>query len=96
MSYDQTKMVLIGGGGAQGQQLWLYYTSDNLASNTAGALVAGYFNNAYNDTPGMRAGDIIMAINGSTPVVTVLAIQAIDANGVTVVPSAGAQAQLKS
>jgi len=95
MSFNQASLCLHSSGGVYGTNLWTYGpTDDNVASAALGAVSCGYFNEAYNQVPAMRAYDIIFAINGATPVVTMLVVHSIDANGVTVVACAGQESQI--
>lgn len=97
MSYDQGEMVCrCQAAGDSGIKLWTYKTTDNLASSTAGLLMTNYFKNSFADTPNLATGDIILAVNGATPVVSVFVVKDADANNVTVVGSAGMEKQLKT
>lgn len=95
MGYDATNLVCrTPQAGAQGIKEWTYYTTDNLASSASGAAIPGnYFGGVVSgarfDYPNMATGDIILAVNGSTPVLTTLVVSAFNGNGVSVVVCSG-------
>lgn len=76
MSFNQASFVKASSGP---YRLWLYETDDNLASLTNTAAQSDYFKNANAATvaggmQGVRKGDVILAVNAATKLVTALGV----------------------
>ncbi|HDZ26736.1 hypothetical protein LCGC14_1161270 [marine sediment metagenome] len=100
MSFNAASFVLASSGP---YRLWLYETDDNLASLTNSAAQSDYFKSANWATiaggqQGVRRGDVILAVNASTKLVTslgvVLAIAGTQRNAGSVVVQSSAASRL--
>lgn len=76
-------------GGAAGQGIWRYSTTDNVASLALGTADGTYFADLPLYVPGISKGDMIDATNGSTPTITrflVSAVEKASTNKCSVIP----------
>lgn len=90
MAFDITDLTQASLGGAQGQKIFMYFTSDAQSNGlAAGTLDATLFDGLYDYCPQAASGDIIISVNGVTPAVTIFAIYANDENGTSVIPISG-------
>jgi len=83
MAFDKDYFTQIGVGGKQGQQLWLYYSQEDLSNYATPQSSYAYFD-LYGNFPQAASGDIILAFNAASPNVIVYAITVNDENGTSV------------
>ncbi len=87
MSFNAASLVKVSSGP---YRLWLYETQDNLASLEANSgATSTYFRNANaaslaGGAMGLRRGDVILAVNSSTSVVSFFGVVQANYNSVTV------------
>lgn len=87
--FNPEYLCLIGGGGRENVSLCTYYTADNLASATLGSEDAVTFDGLYTSYPSIAAGDIILVVNGASPVMTLFNVKSNSRSGTTVIASGG-------
>lgn len=86
MSFNAASFEYIGGGA--GGSIWRYVTADNVASQTGGTATAEYWANITAFYPNFSIADMIIAVNGATPTVSMFVCSAkntID-NTISIVP----------
>ncbi len=91
MSFNSASFVKVSSGP---YRLWLYSTEDNLASLEHSGIQSTYFTNANVSTlaggaMGVRVGDVILATNSSSKVVSMLGVVAANSSSITVQANAG-------
>lgn len=89
MAFDKDYFTQVGVGGKQGQQLFMYYSQEDLTNYaTPGDAAVTYFD-LFDSWPQAASGDIILAFNAASPNVIVYAITGNDETGTTVVVGRG-------
>ena len=82
MAYTGNTFSQIAGTIEGGFKLWLYSSSDSLATIKG----AGYFSDAANR--GVEVGDFVMVVNTATPAFAIYAVSAVSSGAATVAGTA--------